>query len=310
MSRLGTPTAPELGLENFEEFVRGGGQVRPTDPMPEQYRLEVTRLVGFQALAEIVGATLFSEWLDRVPGLEAKLILTAKCQDEMGHAQVLMRVVEDLGLDRDRIIEDYLEGRAKLLNIFHYRAESWPEMAIAALLQNSAAIVQFQSLVRGSYQPYVRALRKIMREESFHYHRSMHLTRVLYRDGTHEHRRQVEEGLAKWLPLVLAYFGPRDRANPRLDSLRYRVKVDLNDDLRERWLDRMVPVIESTGLVIPDPRLGRREEGHWDFTEPDWVEMKRVVAGDSLISRERHELISRRYRQNRWLRLALAGRAA
>jgi len=302
--------ADEVTLANFEQFVQAGGQVRPTDPMPDQYRAEITRLIGFQALAEIVGATLFSEWLDKVPGLEAKLILTAKCQDEMGHAQVLMRVVEDLGLDRDRIIEDYLEGKAKLLNIFHYRAESWPEMAIAALLQNSAAIVQFQSLVRGSYQPYVRALRKIMREESFHYHRSLHLTRAIYGGGTAEHRRQVEDGLAKWLPLVLAYFGPRDRENPRLESLRYRVKVDLNDDLRERWLDRMVPVIESTGLAIPDPLLRRRDQGHWDFTEPDWFEMKRVVAGAGPISRERHALIARRFRQNRWLRLSLAGEAA
>lgn len=297
-------------MECFDEYIAAGGLVGPTDPMPDDYRREVTRLISFQALAEIVGATLFSEWLDRVPSLQGKLILTAKCQDEMGHAQCLMRVVEDLGVDRDRIVEDYLEGRAKLLNIFHYAAHSWPELAIAALLQNSAAIVQFRSLATGSYQPYVRALRKIMREESFHYHRALHLTRVLFANGRPEHRHQIEEGLAKWLPLVLAYFGPPDRDNPRLDSLRYRIKCDLNDDLRERWLDRMVPVIESCGLAIPDPRLRRRAGGGWDFTEPDWAEMRRVVAGDGPVSRARRALIERRYRQNRWLRLVLADVAA
>lgn len=293
-------------MEHFEQYVAMGGLVGPTDPMPDDYRREITRVVSFQALAEIVGATLFSEWLDRVPSLQGKLILTAKCQDEMGHAQVLMRVVEDLGVDRDSVVEDYLEGRAKLLNIFHYAAESWPELAVAALLQNSAAIVQFRSLATGSYQPYIRALRKIMREESFHYHRALHLTTLLSTRGTPDQRRQVADGLATWFPRVLAYFGPPDRANPRRDSLRYRIKCHLNDDLRERWLERMVPVLESCGLAIPDPRLRRRDDGAWEFTEPDWAEMKRVVAGDGPVSRARRALIERRYRQNRWLRMVLA----
>lgn len=292
--------------ENFDEFVAAGGQVGPRDPMPDDYRQQVIRVVSFQALAEIVGATLFSEWLDRVPSLEAKLILTAKCQDEMGHAQVLMRVIEDLGVDRDRVVEDYLAGRAKLLNIFHYRADTWPELAIAALLQNSAAIVQFQSLVRGSYQPYVRALRKIMREESFHYHRALYLTTLLHSRGTVEHRRQVEKGLAKWFPLVLAYFGPRDRDNPRFDNLRYRVKVDLNDTVRDRWLDKMIPVIEGVGLRLPDPALRRGEDGTWDFTEPDWAEVRRVIAGEGPVSLERRALVERRFTTKRWLRKALA----
>ena len=293
-------------MEHFEQYVAMGGLVGPTDPMPDDYRREITRVVSFQALAEIVGATLFSEWLDRVPSLQGKLILTAKCPDEMGHAQVLMRVVEDLGVDRDSVVEDYLEGRAKLLNIFHYAAESWPELAVAALLQNSAAIVQFRSLATGSYQPYIRALRKIMREESFHYHRALHLTTLLSTRGTPDQRRQVADGLATWFPRVLAYFGPPDRANPRRDSLRYRIKCHLNDDLRERWLERMVPVLESCGLAIPDPRLRRRDDGAWEFTEPDWAEMKRVVAGDGPVSRARRALIERRYRQNRWLRMVLA----
>lgn len=297
-------------MDCFDQYIAAGGQVGPTDPMPDDYRHEITRLVSFQALAEIVGATLFSEWLDRVPSLQGKLILTAKCQDEMGHAQCLMRVVEDLGVDRDRIVEDYLEGRAKLLNIFHYAAESWPELAIAALLQNSAAMVQFRSLATGSYQPYVRALRKIMREESFHYHRALHLTRLMHGRGTAEQRRQIEAGLARWFPRVLAYFGPPDRESPRRQSLRYRIKCDLNDDLREHWLDRIVPVLEASGLAIPDQRLRQREDGRWEFTEPDWAETKRVIAGDGPVSRARRALIERRYRQNRWLRLALTDFAA
>ena len=51
-------------------------------------------------------------------------------------------------------------------------------------------------------------------------------------------------------------------------------------------------------------------DGRWEFTEPDWAEMRRVVAGDGPVSRSRRALIERRYRQNRWLRLALSDVAA
>ena len=35
------------------------------------------------------------EWILRAPTLQRKLALTAKVQDEVGHAQLIYRVVED-----------------------------------------------------------------------------------------------------------------------------------------------------------------------------------------------------------------------
>lgn len=301
---------PLLTLETFDTYVAAGGLVRPTDPMPEAYRQQLVRVIGFQALAEIVGASMYTEWLPRVPGLHRKLILTAKCQDELGHAQVLMRVVEDLGVDRDSLIEDYLAGRAKLLNIFHYPIESWPELPIASILQNSAAIVQFQSLVKGSYLPYVRALKKIMREESFHYYNALDLATTLRRDGPAAAQPVLQAALDKWFPLVLAYFGPNDRDQPRADSLRWRIKVDPNEDVRQRWIGRTVAVMHELGLAIGDPQLRRREDGVWEYSEPDWAAVKRVIAGHGPASALRHEQLARRFEQHRRVRLALAEAAA
>lgn len=302
---------PELGgvtLDNFDEHVAAGGYVGPTDPMPEGYRKQITGVMSFQAIAEIVGETLFSEWLGKVPALMRKTILTAKCQDELGHAQVMMRALEDLGVDRDSVVEDYLEGRTKLLNVFHYRIENWLEVPGASLLQNSAAVVQFKSLVQGSYLPYVRALKKIMREESFHFHQAIDLTTLIHREGNEEQRRLLQEGFNKWFPLVLAYFGPPDRQKGLSDSMRWRIKVDYNDDLRRRWLDKIVPVVEDIGLDLyeADPNLHRREDGTWEFTEPDWEEVKKVLKGNGPASEMRKEIIARRYEHNRWLRLALS----
>lgn len=294
-----------LTLETFDAYVASGGIVQATDPMPPAYRTAIGRVVSFQTLAEVVGETLFSEWLDKVPGLRRKIILTAKCQDELGHAQVLARVAEDLGFERRRIYQDYLAGRIKLLNIFHYRIESWPELPIASLLQNSSAIVQFQSLVKGSYFPYVRALQKIMREESFHYHQAIDLSTTILEEGNAWARSEMQRGVDKWFPLLLAYFGPPDKDTPTQQNMRWRIKVDFNDDLRQRWIEKIVPVVQRMGLEIHDPQLRKREDGVWEFTMPDWEEVKWVIQGHGPVSQERLAVFKMRLQDDTWLSNAL-----
>jgi len=58
------------------------------------------------------------------PGADVarKMVLIAKVQDEIGHAQLLYRVAEDLGRPRAAMIEDLLAGRAKFHDVFHYPA--------------------------------------------------------------------------------------------------------------------------------------------------------------------------------------------
>jgi len=285
----------------FEEYIKKGGVVDATDPMPAGYRQAIAKVVGFQMLAEVVGETLFSEWLDKIPGLKRKMILTAKCQDELGHAQVLARVVEDLGVSRRQLYHDYVDGKIKLLNAFHYEFESWPEVGIAALLQNSAAIVQFQSLVKGSYYPYTRALQKIMREESFHYHQAIDLCETVWESGNSWARSEMQRGLNKWFPIMLAYFGPPDKEKTNQQNMIWRIKVDFNDDLRQRWVEKIVPVVRSLGLEFEDPNLKKHDDGTWSFTMPDWEEVKYIIQGNGPASNKRLAIIKARLEDELWL---------
>ena len=60
------------------------------------------------------------EWILRAPTLQRKLALTAKVQDEAGHAQLIYRVVEDLGKPREECLADLISGKSKFHNVFHY----------------------------------------------------------------------------------------------------------------------------------------------------------------------------------------------
>ena len=40
-----------------------------------------------------------------------------------------------------------------------------------------------------------------------------------------------------------------------------------------------MPQIWELGLTVPDEQLRKNDEGVWEYSEPDWDELKRVVTG-------------------------------
>lgn len=242
------------------------------DQMTDEYRSTAARIAAFQSIAELVGVLPFADWVDRAPDMVRKQMLVAKIQDEVGHGHVMARVAEDLGHPRERILGDFAAGRTKLLNIFHYRFETWEEIGPGALLMNSAAIVQFQSLDQGTYLPYARALKKIEKEEGFHYHHALDLTHQLMIEGSASQRQLVQRGFETWFPRLLAYFGPSDTdAIHENRAYQMGLKVDSNDALRQRWIARMVPVFQGLGVHV-DPALASYDESkdQWNHVDIDW----------------------------------------
>ena len=112
------------------------------------------RFVEMHANSELMGVLPEREWIMRAPTLRRKLALTAKVQDECGHAQLLYRVAEDLGKTREQMYQDLLDGKTKFHNVFHYPTRSWADVGIIAWLVDAAAIVAQQALRESSYGPY------------------------------------------------------------------------------------------------------------------------------------------------------------
>lgn len=265
-------------VETIKDDERLGTKYELWDDIPEEFRKGAARIAAFQCLAELVGVLPFSEWIDRVPDFTRKQMLIAKVQDEVGHGHVMARVAEDLGISREQILREFVDGKSKLLNVFHFGFESWAEIGPAALLMNSAAIVQFQSLDKGNYLPYARALKKIEKEEAFHYHHAIDLTHETLTVGSPRQRTQVQEAFDTWMPRLLAYFGPPD-SDTVTENKMYQLglKVDSNDDLRKRWLDRIISTFQELG-VETSHIVSKDEDGVWSYPDVDWEEMRVLLS--------------------------------
>ncbi|MFL6265882.1 MAG: 1,2-phenylacetyl-CoA epoxidase subunit PaaA [Actinomycetes bacterium] len=288
-------------VQEFNRHVASGGKVEATDWMPEEYRRAVCRFVEMHANSELMGVLPEREWILRAPTLKRKLALSAKIQDEVGHAQLLYRVAEDLGKPREAMLADLLAGKTKFHNVFHYPTFSWADVGIIAWLVDAAAIVAQQALRESSYAPYGRTMKKICWEESVHilHGRDVVLTMV---NGTARQRALVQDALERWWGPLMQMHGPRtDPAKDR--DLAWRIKNKDNETLRQEFLSVYVPRIREIGLGIPDPELRQDPDaGRWLYTEPDWKELYAVVTGHGPRSAARLELRRLSYAQTQWVR--------
>jgi ring-1,2-phenylacetyl-CoA epoxidase subunit PaaA len=293
----------------FEAHVTGGGKVEASDWMPDEYRTGVLRFVEMHANSELMGVLPEREWILRAPTLRRKLALTAKVQDEVGHAQLLYRVAEDLGKSRDAMITDLLAGKTKFHNVFHYPTRTWGDVGIIAWLVDAAAIVAQQALRDSSYAPYARTMRKICWEESVHimHGRDVVLTLV---NGTPAQADMAQEALDRWWGPLMQMHGPRTPREKDRD-LHWRIKAKSSEELRQEFLSIYVPRLREVGLVIPDPALARDEAtGVWSYTEPDWDELRTVVTNHGPMSQERLEFRRLNREETAWVRRTVLGVAA
>jgi len=294
--------------QEFLEYVQSGGQVETTDWMPDEYRSRLVKFIEMHGNSELMGVLPERDWILRAPTLQRKLALTAKIQDEVGHAQLIYRVVEDLGKPRSACLDDLVSGKAKFHNVFHYPTRTWGDVGVIAWLVDAAAIVSQKALLKCSYAPYARIMKKICWEESFHilHGRDVILTMM---NGTDEQRELVQEALNRWWGPLMQFHG---NPIPAEDDpmYRWRIKSQGNEEARQQFLDGYVPQIWELGLTVPDPNLRKGKDDVWAYSEPDWDELKWVVTGHGPETERRLGFRQASRDETAWVRRAVLADAA
>jgi ring-1,2-phenylacetyl-CoA epoxidase subunit PaaA len=101
-------------------------------------------------------------------------------------------------------------------------------------------------------------------------------------------------------------FGPRDQDSPNSEnSLKWKIKLFTNDELRQKFIDATVPQMELLGLTIPDPDLKWNEERqHYDYGEPNWAEFYEVIKGNGPCNKDRMAKRVKAHEDGAWVREA------
>ncbi|MEL4503570.1 1,2-phenylacetyl-CoA epoxidase subunit PaaA [Luteococcus sp. H138] len=305
--------ATDAGTEqaSFDELIAADLRVEPRDWMPDDYRKTLTRQISQHAHSEIIGMQPEGNWISRAPSLKRKAILMAKVQDEAGHGLYLYSAAETLGTPRHVLNEQLLNGRAKYSSIFNYPCRTWADVGAVGWLVDGAAIANQVPLCRCSYGPYGRAMVRVCKEESFHQRQGWEILYSLSH-GTPAQKQMAQDAVDRMYAPALMMFGPPDSQSSNSDkSMAWKIKRFSNDELRQRFVDMIVPQAEALGLTLPDPDLKWSEERqHYDFGELDWDEFWRVVKGGGPLNVQRLNRRIEAHRDGAWVREAAAAYAA
>ncbi|MEU7615057.1 1,2-phenylacetyl-CoA epoxidase subunit PaaA [Micromonospora rifamycinica] len=310
-SRAGAALPGEDPAAYFAEVIDADHKIEPRDWMPDAYRRTLVRQIAQHAHSEIIGMQPEGNWISRAPSLKRKAILLAKVQDEAGHGLYLYAAAETLGVSRDELVELLLDGRQKYSSIFNYPTLTWADVGAIGWLVDGAAIVNQVPLCRCSYGPYARAMIRVCKEESFHQRQGYEILHTLAH-GTPAQRAMAQDALDRWWYPSLAMFGPPDGDSTHsAQSMAWKIKRFSNDELRQRFVDMCVRQAEILGLTIPDPDLRWNETRQaYDFTQPDYDELMRVIKGEGPCNRQRMEHRRRAHADGAWVREAATAYAA
>jgi ring-1,2-phenylacetyl-CoA epoxidase subunit PaaA len=297
-------------LARFEARCAAEEKIEPKDWMPEAYRRTLVRQISQHAHSEIIGMQPEGNWLTRAPSLKRKAVLLAKVQDEAGHGHYLYSAAETLGVSREELNAQLLNGRAKYSSIFNYPTLTWADIGAIGWLVDGAAIMNQIPLCRCSYGPYARAMIRICKEESFHQRQGFEIMHTLAK-GSAAQKEMAQDALNRWWWPCLMMFGPPDTASEHSDaSMRWKIKRFSNDELRQKFVDATVPQAHFLGLTIPDGDLRFNDAtGHWEFGNIDWSEFKRVLAGDGPCNRQRMRTRREAHEAGEWVREAALAHA-
>ena len=298
-------------LAAFEARVAADDFIEPKDWMPDAYRRTLVRQISQHAHSEIVGMLPEGNWITRAPSLRRKAVLLAKVQDEGGHGLYLYAAAETLGTSREEMIEALHTGRAKYSTIFNYPTLTWADIGAIGWLVDGAAIMNQVPLQRTSYGPYARAMVRICKEESFHQRQGYEIMMALA-GGTEAQKRMAQDALNRWWWPSIMMFGPPDDNSPNTaQSIRWRIKRETNDELRQKFIDVTVPQAEAIGLTVPDPELKwNAERGSYDYGAIDWDEFYAVVRGEGPVAKERMQARVKAWDEGAWVREAATAHAA
>lgn len=224
--------------------------VENEDHMTAQYKDDLIRILTVSADTELVSAPAYYYAARNAPSVNAMISALAIIQDEMGHAHIAYRLLEDLGVSKEQMIYRRAAGQFKYPYAFDVPLETWDELVVANAFYDRAGITLLGDVYRSTtYGPWKRALVKVDKEETFHLrHGEIWMRRIAAEPGG---RERLQRAIDWMFLLTIEWFGLPDDLKKHSGQLDYGLKGSSNDTLRQIWMKTGVPLCEELGLQVP-----------------------------------------------------------
>ncbi len=189
----------------------------------------------------------YADWVLGAPELEANIAASSIAQDEWGHSRLLYALLKDFGDEPQQIEHGREPAEYCSIEAIDGPLLTWPDFVVTNAIVDRALTVQLEALTDSRYAPLRQRVQKQVEEERFH---AGHGAAWLQRLGkaSDESRAAVSTALAARWNAVLCWFGPDDHGARQKEEGLWDAQ---GGEVRARFLDRVVGLIERSGLDVP-----------------------------------------------------------
>jgi ring-1,2-phenylacetyl-CoA epoxidase subunit PaaA len=248
--------------DELKQKVQDGYMVEGPEDMTEGYRKALVVQLTVQADTELMSAPSYWMAARYAPSTNTQVSAHAIIQDELAHANIAYRLLEDIGESKEHLVYGRQPHEFKHPYGFDQPLDNWAELVVATGFFDRAGITLLTDVHENtSYAPLKRALVKIGMEETFHLRHGEVWMRRLSKAGG-EAKEMVQRAVDWMFPMTIEWFGLPDDMKRHSGQLDYRLKGLTNDQLRQVWMSATVPLCEQLGLHVP---------AHWDAEREAYV---------------------------------------
>jgi len=248
--------------EELMRKVQEGYMVEGPEDMTEGYRKALRVQLTVQADTELMSAPAYWMAARYAPSTNTQVSAHAIIQDELAHANIAYRLLEDIGESKEHLVYGRQPHEFKHPYGFDQPLDNWAELVVATGFFDRAGITLLTDVHENtSYGPLKRALVKIGMEETFHLRHGEVWMRRLSKAGG-EAKEMVQRCVDWMFPMTIEWFGLPDDMKRHSGQLDYKLKGLTNDQLRQVWMASTVPLCEQLGLDAP---------AHWDEEKGEYV---------------------------------------
>jgi ring-1,2-phenylacetyl-CoA epoxidase subunit PaaA len=248
--------------EELIQKVQDGYIVESPEEMTEGYRKALRVQLTVQADTELMSAPSYWMAARYAPSTNTQVSAHAIIQDELAHANIAYRLLEDIGESKEHLIYGRQPHEFKHPYGFDQPLDNWAELVVATGFFDRAGITLLTDVHENtSYGPLKRALVKIGMEETFHLRHGEVWMRRLSKAGG-DAKAMVQRSVDWMFPMTIEWFGLPDEMKRHSGQLDYKLKGLTNDQLRQVWMSSTVPLCEQLGLDAP---------AHWDAEKEEYV---------------------------------------
>ena len=248
--------------EELIRKVQEGYMVESPEDMTEGYRKALRVQLTVQADTELMSAPSYWMAARYAPSTNTQVSAHAIIQDELAHANIAYRLLEDIGESKEHLVYGRQPHEFKHPYGFDQPLDNWAELVVANGFFDRAGITLLSDVHQNtSYAPLKRALVKVDMEETFHLRHGEVWMRRLSKAGG-EAKELLQRAVDWMFPMTIEWFGLPDDLKRHSGQLDYKLKGLTNDQLRQVWMASTVPLCEELGLDAP---------AHWDAEKEEFV---------------------------------------